>query len=139
MTEQPGASTPAQTEIVGRIPSLDELLSGESVRDQFTVEAFEDAAGGVYLHRVGENTIWFLGPVMPDMEGRFAEDAQGWRDEQWEPDESNGQEPCDGEMSGLQLIATWSSRGGVEPERSQTGDLVAGAGGQAYLGLDDSE
>ncbi|MFD3309385.1 hypothetical protein [Streptomyces sp. NPDC058656] len=34
-------------------------------------------------------------------------------------------------------IATWTPEGGVQIEKKPVGDVVAGAGGQAYVGIDE--
>ncbi|MGW2950730.1 hypothetical protein [Streptomyces eurythermus] len=100
-----------------------------------TIKVYEDKAGGVYLTR-DDGPIWFVGPVAPDMEGNFEDDAQGWHEGGWEPNEVDGQEIVDS-PDGLEHIATWTPEEGVQIERRQSGDVVAGAGGQAYLGIDE--
>ncbi|KAA2247171.1 hypothetical protein F0L68_40350 [Solihabitans fulvus] len=94
------------------------------------VEIHEDNSGAVYLTRGGE--CWALGPVTPDMEGRAASDARGWVEGEWGPNEADGQRPAD--LDGLDHIATWTADGLVIGH-GDTGELVAGAGGAAYLGV----
>ncbi|MGA5202778.1 hypothetical protein [Streptomyces variegatus] len=100
------------------------------------IRAYEDDAGGVYLTRGDGGTVWFCGPVTADREGQFADDAKAWHGGDWEPGEVNGQSPA-ADVSGLALIATWTPESGVQVERKPVGDVVAGAGGQAYLGIDE--
>ncbi|MFD9190342.1 hypothetical protein ACFWCA_19190 [Streptomyces phaeochromogenes] len=101
-----------------------------------SIRAYEDDAGGVYLTRGDGGTVWFCGPVTADREGQFTDDAQGWHAGDWEPGEANGQELAPG-ISGLTHIATWTPESGVQIEKKPVGDVVAGAGGQAYLGIDE--
>ncbi|PNG16189.1 hypothetical protein [Streptomyces cahuitamycinicus] len=101
-----------------------------------SIKAYEDNAGGVYLTRGEGETVWFCGPVTADREGQFADDAKAWHEGDWEPGEENGQSPV-ADVSDLAHIATWTPEGGVQIERKPVGDVVAGAGGQAYLGIDE--
>ncbi|MFB7359645.1 hypothetical protein [Streptomyces gardneri] len=101
-----------------------------------SIQAYEDNAGGVYLQHGTDSTAWFLGPVTPDLNGKFDEDASAWHAGDWEPGEPNGQEPTDS-LDGLEHIATWTPGDGVRIVHSPSGDPIAGGGGQAYLGISD--
>jgi len=109
----------------------------EVLADPFKVHAWEDNAGQVYLQREGENAYWYLGAVTADMD--FADDAQGWHDGDWEPNEGDGQELV-GEQpqEGHVRIGAWTPARGVEVARKWNGDIEAGAGGQAYLRVDET-
>jgi hypothetical protein len=108
-----------------------ELLAG--------VHVFEDNAGQVYLKCDGADHYWYVGVVTHDMHGRFADDAEGWLGGDWEPNEDDGQERYDGEPGeGLARIATWSAAEGLKVARKWNGDIEAGAGGQLYLGVDET-
>ncbi|MFJ5984396.1 hypothetical protein [Lentzea sp. NPDC092896] len=95
------------------------------------IEIHEDNSGAVYLTRGSET--WGLGPVTIDMKARAADDAQGWANNDWEPNEHDGQVRAD--LTGLEHIATWHP-GGMVIEHDHHDNPVAGAGGASYLGLD---
>lgn len=96
-----------------------------------TIELHEDNSGAVYLTRDG-NT-WSLGPVTPDMDGAFCEDAAGWANGAWEPNEQDGgQLPAELDDE-LVHIATWTEAG-IIVHRNQWGELPGGGGAESYLG-----
>lgn len=82
-----------------------------SLTEQITasITLYESNGTAVYLGRNGE--VWDLGPVTPDMGGKFTEDAQAWDAGDWEPSESNGQNPTTTE--GLTAVATWDPAAGL--------------------------
>jgi len=101
-----------------------------------SILVYEDNAGQVYLTRGEGEPVWYHGIVTPDREGTFEDDAKGWHEGDWEPGEPNGQSLVDG-LKGLEHIATWTPEGGVQIHYNNAFSPVAGAGGQAYLGIDE--
>lgn len=99
------------------------------------VDIYEDNSGGVYLAQ--GDACWGIGAVTADYVGRAAEDAEAWANGDWEPSEDNGQYP--GNFDGLDHIATWTPADGITVHRSDNGEILAGGGGRAYLGLSDEE
>jgi hypothetical protein len=108
----------------------------ELLADPFKVHAWEDNAGQVYIQREGENAYWYLGMGTADMD--FADEAEAWHNGDWQPNENDGQElDSEGPREGHVRIATWTPARGIEVARKWNGDIEAGAGGQAYLGIDE--
>ncbi|MYW09987.1 hypothetical protein GT034_16745 [Streptomyces sp. SID2563] len=106
---------------------------------QATINVFEDNAGQSYLQREGADHHWYLGVVEADLHGRFADDAQGWIEGDWEPNEADGQERYDGEpRDGVVRVGSWSTAGGVTVARDGNDHIAAGAAGQLYLGVDEN-
>jgi len=97
---------------------------------------YEDNAGQIYFTRGEGEPVWQHGPVTPDLEGKFKEDAKAWHEGDWEPGEHNGQSLVDG-LDGLECIATWTSEGRVQIRYNNAFSPVAGVGGQAYLGINE--
>ncbi|WP_326683076.1 hypothetical protein [Streptomyces sp. NBC_01237] len=122
-------STPTVQDIADRGRKL--------IRAQFTVDLYEDNAGGLYLRRRGETTVWSMGYDAGQLGGPFASDAAAWRDGEWEPSESDGQIPGYGrDTSSLTHIATWSTSAGLDlMGDAAAGRPAAGAGGREYLDI----
>ncbi|MEU9849331.1 hypothetical protein [Streptomyces sp. NPDC047985] len=106
---------------------------------QFSVDLYEDNAGGLYLLRAGDTTGWSLGFSAEQTCGPFAEDAAAWREGDWQPNEHDGQTPEYGMgTESLTHIATWSAKDGLEVIKGATSEPAAGAAGRIYLGLGNS-
>jgi hypothetical protein len=96
------------------------------------ITIYEDNAGAVYL---GNGTqLWGLGSVTLDLEGTAAEHAKAWTDKEWFPNEADGQVPAD--YAGLDIIAEWSPRNGLNIARCGDNQIVAGSGGCRFLGIE---
>jgi hypothetical protein len=95
------------------------------------IEIHEDNSGAVYLTR-GEET-WALGPVTRDMYGQAADTARAWAEDEWEPNEGDGQHRAD--LDDMDHIATWRPAGLVVIA-NDVGTPMAGAGGSLFLGLE---
>ncbi|WP_432008694.1 hypothetical protein [Streptomyces bacillaris] len=104
--------------------------------EQFSVDLFEDNAGGLYLRKAGDTTGWFLGAGAEHTCGPFTDDAKAWRDGNWEPNENDGQTPAYGmNTAALTHIATWSTKGGLKVIDGPSAAPAAGAAGGIYLGI----
>jgi len=95
-----------------------------------SITIYEDNAGSVYVERAGE--AWDIGPVTTDLQGAAATTAAAWHAGDWEPNVDDGQTRA--RIDDLPIIATWTPVG-LSIEYDDNGDPVAGAGGQAFLGI----
>ncbi|MFJ2279272.1 hypothetical protein ACIOEZ_34550 [Streptomyces sp. NPDC087866] len=106
---------------------------------EFSVDLFEDNAGGLYLQLAGDTTVWSMGPGAEHSCGPFTDDVASWREGDWEPSENDGQTPCYGmDTSTLTRIATWSAKDGLTVIEGPSAGPAAGAAGSIYLGLDET-
>ncbi|MGW5989479.1 hypothetical protein ACWFRT_13875 [Streptomyces anulatus] len=127
-----GKSEPTVKDIADR----GRLILEAQRREQFSVDLFEDNAGGLYLRKTGDTTGWFLGAGAEHTCGPFTDDAKAWRDGDWEPNQGDGQTPDYGmDVTNLTHIATWSAKKGLKVINGQAGGPAAGAAGSIYLKL----
>ncbi|WP_331731845.1 hypothetical protein OG298_45190 (plasmid) [Streptomyces sp. NBC_01005] len=107
-------------------------------KEQFSVSLYEDNAGGLYLQRDGDTTVWFMGAGAEHTCGPFVDDATAWRDGDWQPNENDGQTPGYGmDTASLTPIATWSTKEGLDVVEGPSAGPAAGAAGGIYLGIED--
>ncbi|MGW2113151.1 hypothetical protein [Streptomyces sp. NPDC001948] len=107
------------------------------LKERFAVDLYEDNAGGLYLRKDGDTTLWSLGAGAEQTCGPFTNDATAWRDGDWQPNEGDGQTPLFGtDTDDLTHIATWSSKSGLAVIDGAAGP-AAGAAGSIYLGIEN--
>ncbi|MFB7763624.1 hypothetical protein [Streptomyces xiamenensis] len=125
---------------VKKITDSGHVMLAENFRKTFAVDCFEDNAGGLFLRREGDSTLWALEGLDSSFDGKFAPDMEAWRNGDWEgPNENDGQTPLYGEeVFRLERIARWSTAKGLEITRLH-GQPVAGGAGRAYLGIADED
>ncbi|MER5985753.1 hypothetical protein [Streptomyces sp. NPDC001787] len=129
LADRVGISSPTVKDIADRGRKL--------IRQRFAANLYEDSAGGLYVRRQGETTVWSLGYDPAQLGGPFAADAAAWRDGEWEPSESDGQIPGYGrDTSDLTHIATWSTMAGLDlMGDAAAGRPAAGGAGRVYLDI----
>lgn len=98
------------------------------------VAIYEDNAGQVYIGH--DDEIWILGTITPNLYNSAVQDAEAWESGDWQPNTTDRQELV--EDAEITLIGTWTAQDGLQLERDEDGEILAGAGGSDYMGLNSS-
>lgn len=99
-----------------RITVRNDEISATAITKTFktstaTVTLYETNGSTLVIAR-GDDDVWSLYVAGDHMEGMFAKDAEAWIDGDWEPSESDGQNPTDLDDD-LKEVATWDQAKGL--------------------------